>query len=134
MARTTKTTAAHPETDATGVPSEETTELDALRAEIARLQAEVAKPASTRKPRTTATPLDAQEAEDAFRVARPAEAPCLCGCGELTKGRFFPGHDAKLKARLIVTTRDGDATAAEFAAAALEVYGWTPEEEGTEAS
>jgi hypothetical protein len=35
--------------------------------------------------------------------ARPAHSPCLCGCGELTKGRFAPGHDAILKSRLSQT-------------------------------
>lgn len=28
--------------------------------------------------------------------------PCTCGCGEMTKGgRFIPGHDAKMRGRLI---------------------------------
>lgn len=35
--------------------------------------------------------------------ARPALSPCLCGCGEMTKGRFAPGHDAILKSRLSQT-------------------------------
>jgi hypothetical protein len=38
--------------------------------------------------------------------ARPALSPCLCGCGELTKGRFAPGHDAVLKSRLAQTPGD----------------------------
>jgi hypothetical protein len=42
---------------------------------------------------------DAELADIATR-ARPALNPCICGCGEMTKGRFAPGHDAKLKERL----------------------------------
>lgn len=62
--------------------------------------------------------------------ARPAASPCLCGCGELTKGRFVPGHDARLKERLRATlgerkdTPAGSAKAQKAAKAALETFGW----------
>lgn len=37
---------------------------------------------------------------------------CLCGCGSVTKGgKFAPGHDARLKGRLIRAHRSGDTTA-----------------------
>lgn len=30
---------------------------------------------------------------------------CMCGCGETTGSRFAPGHDAKLKSRLLTAHR-----------------------------
>ena len=58
--------------------------------------------------------------------ARPAKSRCLCGCGELTQGRFAPGHDAKAKAGLIATIRSEDATteAVQLATDALAAFGW----------
>lgn len=47
---------------------------------------------------------------------------CECGCGEITNGgRFRPGHDAKLKSRLIKEALAGG----KRAAAKLEALGWT---------
>ena len=56
--------------------------------------------------------------------ARPAMAPCLCGCGTLTKGRFAPGHDATLKVTLSNTAKHGTPEAAKLAKAALKTFGW----------
>lgn len=36
---------------------------------------------------------------------------CECGCGGTTKSRFVPGHDAKMKSRLLNAMRAGDETA-----------------------
>ena len=74
-------------------------------------------------------PLTDEESVWVAAHARPASAPCLCGCGELTKGRFFPGHDARLKERLRATLgeRDTDAGSDEAQAnaqAALATFGW----------
>lgn len=55
--------------------------------------------------------------------ARPAIASCLCGCGETTKGRFFPGHDATLKETLKATAAAGG-EAGISAEAALATFGW----------
>lgn len=32
---------------------------------------------------------------------KPFENTCLCGCGNNTRGTFFPGHDAKVKSLLV---------------------------------
>ena len=54
----------------------------------------------------------------------PAQRPrlCWCGCGALVSRRFLPGHDAKLKSRLVSAARLGD-TAAEQQ---LRELGWLP--------
>ena len=31
------------------------------------------------------------------KATKPASIPCECGCGLLTKSRFFPGHDSRLR-------------------------------------
>jgi hypothetical protein len=56
------------------------------------------------------------------RPAHPAAAPrlCACGCGEPVRRRFLPGHDAKLRSRLLAQARAGDAAWAE-----LRRLGWT---------
>lgn len=64
------------------------------------------------------------EAKEALRVARPAIAACLCGCGTMTKSRFAPGHDATLKERLKATVASGTGAAARDAAEAIARYGW----------
>jgi hypothetical protein len=47
---------------------------------------------------------------------------CLCGCGAHTKGgRFLPGHDAKLKKRLVDEALSGKKRAANK----LEKLGWS---------
>lgn len=56
--------------------------------------------------------------------ARPAVSACLCGCGETTKGRFFPGHDALLKRTLQATIETGDEAAVTLANQALATFGW----------
>lgn len=55
--------------------------------------------------------------------------PCLCGCGQIPKGkkaRFMPGHDAQLKAVLYRTIRDPEAPADAKAEATqkLSDFGW----------
>lgn len=45
---------------------------------------------------------------------------CACGCGELVRRRFLPGHDARLKSRLLGEVRRGDAARRE-----LERLGWS---------
>lgn len=68
--------------------------------------------------------LDAEIAAEIASRARPASAPCLCGCGTLTKGRFAPGHDALLKERLTNTANHGTEEAKASATAALATFGW----------
>jgi len=46
---------------------------------------------------------------------------CWCGCGAVVRNRFLPGHDAKLKSRLVKEARDGDRAAIQQ----LEQLGWT---------
>jgi hypothetical protein len=99
-----------------------------LRAELARLQAELAATkAKAADPKHPA--LSDEEAAWVLANARPAEAACLCGCGGVTKGRFVPGHDAVLKSRLARTAaQDTGQTdgpdAAWDAHASLVVFGW----------
>lgn len=50
---------------------------------------------------------------------------CQCGCGQSTQGRFAPGHDAKLKSRLIGMYRSGKADMVKEAEAQAEKLGWT---------
>ena len=45
---------------------------------------------------------------------------CLCGCGATVRRRFLPGHDAKLKARLMRAQAEGDRGATER----LRDLGW----------
>jgi hypothetical protein len=60
-------------------------------------------------------------------VARPASRtrPCTCECGEMTGGgRFLPGHDSRLKSRLVqaARTKTGDEKLA--AQERLNELGW----------
>ncbi len=51
--------------------------------------------------------------------------PCACGCGILTEGGDFrPGHDARLKGRLLAEARSGDGEAR----SQLIRRGWASEE------
>jgi hypothetical protein len=68
--------------------------------------------------------LTSAQAKNIADNARPANAPCMCGCGGLTKGRFFPGHDATLKAALHVTVKTGSPAAKKQATRALANFGW----------
>lgn len=72
-------------------------------------------------------PLTGERLAFVVENARPAQTPCLCGCGELTKGRFFPGHDAVLKTRLAATVERGSAEDAALAMSALASFGWETE-------
>jgi hypothetical protein len=55
-------------------------------------------------------PADGCAACDRLAAAKPEPKPraprvegdglCECGCGQIVKRRFLPGHDAKLKSRL----------------------------------
>ena len=55
-----------------------------------------------------------------------AEVPiCMCGCEQPTRGgEFLPGHDARLKSRLLSAARGGDVQAR----AKLLERGWATEE------
>lgn len=67
-----------------------------------------------------------EEARLAFVTAnaRPALGRCLCGCESLTKGRFYPGHDATLKRDLAATVLHGTDEAKALAQEALGKFGW----------
>ncbi len=54
---------------------------------------------------------------EAFRP--PAPRLCECGCGRPVRRRFLPGHDAKLRSRLVAEARAGDAARRE-----LRRLGW----------
>lgn len=55
-------------------------------------------------------------------LAGSGVTPCGCGCGASVRRRFLPGHDAKLKSRLLRSWRDGDIAAGEQ----LRDLGWIP--------
>lgn len=55
--------------------------------------------------------------------ARTAESLCLCGCGDMTKSRFVPGHDAKLRRMLDEVEAAGGPTA-RVAREAKRRFGW----------
>jgi colicin import membrane protein len=60
---------------------------------------------------------------------KPVKVPksqneCGCGCGGLTFNRFLPGHDAKLKSRLLTEAASDDGDVASAAQAELESLGW----------
>jgi hypothetical protein len=53
-------------------------------------------------PATDSTPAYQKRAREAGRVVLDiSDSACLCGCREPTPGRFRPGHDARLKGRLL---------------------------------
>lgn len=87
-----------------------------------------ATPTTSKKDKTPKPPrfvaMDAAAAAAIAATARPAINPCLCGCGQTTKGRFFPGHDALLKERLKATIATGDDAAKASATAAVAIFGW----------
>lgn len=44
------------------------------------------------------------------RVTKPANSPCLCGCGATPNklgSRFMPGHDGRMKGRLLAQAKAG---------------------------
>jgi Protein of unknown function (DUF429) len=57
----------------------------------------------------------------AVRPARAAADPrlCECGCGSPVRRRFLPGHDARLRSRLLTEARTGETARRE-----LERLGW----------
>ncbi len=54
---------------------------------------------------------------------RSLDGDCMCGCGAPVRRRFLPGHDAKLRSRLLAEWRGGDACAE----ARLHELGWLSE-------
>lgn len=50
----------------------------------------------------------------------PTGRKCRCGCGAPVARRFLPGHDAKLKSRLVKEARNGS----EAARQELREEGW----------
>ena len=72
-------------------------------------------------PRTHVTRLSRMaRAERLESTASTSANTCLCGCGAVVERRFLPGHDAKLKSRLIRLSLQGDAEAT----SRLETLGW----------
>lgn len=58
-------------------------------------------------------------------MPKKAPSPCECGCGTEVKGRFAPGHDAKLKSALIkIAIESADLTEVEKAEKDLQSRGW----------
>lgn len=58
--------------------------------------------------------------------AQPIQRVCLCGCGAVVRRRFLPGHDARLKSRLLRLWANGDVDAAEQ----LRALGWADPSSG----
>lgn len=54
----------------------------------------------------------------------PVQKTCLCGCLAPVARTFLPGHDAKLKGRLIREARDGDWRQSATAVDSLLERGW----------
>ena len=72
-------------------------------------------------PRKPAATVAAKDSKPAKRTPQP----CACGCGDQTKGgRFLPGHDARLKGRLLAQLREGSARERATAEKALRANGW----------
>lgn len=96
------------------------------RFDQAAKDAAAAKPeAKTPKAKTPKwQPLDADTAAWVAVHARPATSPCLCGCGNETKGRFFPGHDATLKMKLQASLQSDNSDVVQNATVALAKFGW----------
>ena len=63
------------------------------------------------------------------RAVAAVNGPCGCGCGARVRRRFLPGHDAKLKSRLLAAWRAGDTTAEER----LRSLRWLPEDNRSDA-
>ncbi len=64
---------------------------------------------------------------DELQAAAPVVRTCLCGCGTPVRGRrayFAPGHDSRLKSRLLLAARAGNAEAR----ADLIKMGWATNE------
>ncbi len=66
------------------------------------------------------TPPSQRPASPAIRSA--GNGVCGCGCGAPVRRRFLPGHDAKLKSRLLGAWRAGEPAAADR----LRDLGWLP--------
>jgi predicted nuclease with RNAse H fold len=60
------------------------------------------------------------QSKRATTSARMTACLCECGCGATVRNRFLPGHDAKLKSRLMRDCRAGDEEACER----LRQLGW----------
>jgi hypothetical protein len=54
----------------------------------------------------------------------PATKTCECGCGAEVARRFKPGHDAKLKSRLLAATKDSKAWVREAAVLEMVLRNW----------
>lgn len=90
-------------------------------------------------PATDSTPACRAKAHASGRLVLDiSDSTCLCGCKEPTPGRFRPGHDARLKGRLlrahmnktgVTILRDGKEQQMTARAYAKEVssdkYDWT---------
>jgi hypothetical protein len=66
---------------------------------------------------------------DHFLVGAKAKhnGPCRCGCGYETKNgsKFLPGHDAKLKSRLVMEAMEGNPEQQKSARKELAELNWT---------
>ena len=87
-------------------------------------------------PREGTIVLPVSRLEDRYRRCAGPEGPagtapaavrlCECGCGDPVRRRFLPGHDARLKSRLLAAVREGEAARRE-----LSRLGWrSSREEG----
>lgn len=97
-------------------------EAEKVAAEKAAAKAEAAE--SKRREKLATHAIEGDTLQWIADNARPAVTPCLCGCGETTKGRFFPGHDALLKRTLTATIETGDEAAVTLATQAMATFGW----------
>ena len=85
--------------------------LEKAKATLERLETENADPRAIGRAQSNIAKIQEQkDKEDAITTTTETKKatkkvkdlkPCICGCDETTRGRFFPGHDAKLKSSLL---------------------------------
>lgn len=89
------------------------------QARLAELKKKKAATAQAREEEKKAKPKAAKKAK-----APKEPKPCVCGCGEMTGGFFFPGHDAVFKGKLLKIEK-GDAKKEELLDAdVIAKYKW----------
>lgn len=72
----------------------------------------------------------AKEPKEPKAKAEKKMSPCKCGCGEMTGGFFYPGHDARFKGWMLKIER-GQAKPEDLLSEEVrKAYKWTKTEKG----